>query len=632
MTDSQNSARGGQPDVIGISPDLLQQIITSAISAASSSSPRDATSNTTTPMERATRPSIEMGMTDGTWEFFLGEWKMYKRTTGLNGSAIIDQLLYACSDDFRRDLFNMYGSTMYGMDEDTLLKCIKKLAVQDTNRLVNRSNLWNMKQERGQPITTYISKLRGQAAICDYSLKCIKCNKVNDYSQDIVTDQLIRGLANNDIQQELLAQGDTLRTHEQILQYIIGKQAGIRNQAFLVTSTSLLDVQSAYQRQKKNENYTKHVQIPSHEISGLGCTGCGSRLHGKGTEKPRKMYCPAIGKTCNKCYKSNHFASVCRSTKIVKPESGTNAMVSVQESKPSFFMPQVSDTLTYNHATEKIPHMEYNEKLGWIKTSPRPLPRIQVSVRLDCDMQKTFNKPCPFSVKERTVSAFPDTCAQTTAAGSELMSVLGIACGDLIETSHKIFAANQSEMGIIGAVFLNIQCGKHVSKQLCYISKNLQGLFLSEHACIQLGIVSPSFPQRSSRVCGVVPETSVEEENKAPCGCLKRTLPPPVPNNLPFEGTEENIDKLQKWILDTYKSSAFNVCPHQPLPLMQGPPLKIYIKPNVNPVAVHTPIPAPLHWENAIKADLEKDVALGVLKPVPIGTPTIWCSRAVYVP
>ena len=107
--------------------------------------------------------------------------------------------------------------------------------------------------------------------------------------------------------------------------------------------------------------------------------------------------------------------------------------------------------------------------------------------------------------------------------------------------------------------------------------------------------------------------------------------PPPIPEKLPYPATEENREKLEKWLLEYYKGSTFNVCEHQPLPLMSGPPLEIHVDPEAEPQAVHTPIPVPVHWQKSVKAGLDRDVRLGVIEPVPWGTPTTWCSRMVTV-
>ena len=66
---------------------------------------------------------------------------------------------------------------------------------------------------------------------------------------------------------------------------------------------------------------------------------------------------------------------------------------------------------------------------------------------------------------------------------------------------------------------------------------------------------------------------------------------------------------------------------HQALPLMESPPMRLMINPDVTPTAYHSHIPVPLHWLDAVKAGLDRDVRLGVLEPVPIGEPVTWCHQ-----
>ena len=87
--------------------------------------------------------------------------------------------------------------------------------------------------------------------------------------------------------------------------------------------------------------------------------------------------------------------------------------------------------------------------------------------------------------------------------------------------------------------------------------------------------------------------------------------------------------KLQEYILKHYAASTFNTCEHQVLPLMDGPPLRLMIDPTATPSVHHSPIPVPLHWQDAVKADLDRDVHLGVLEQVPIGNPVTWCHQMV---
>ena len=111
-----------------------------------------------------------------------------------------------------------------------------------------------------------------------------------------------------------------------------------------------------------------------------------------------------------------------------------------------------------------------------------------------------------------------------------------------------------------------------------------------------------------------------------------REPPPPVPTQIPFPPTPENREKLQEWLLDHFASSAFNVCEHQQLPQMTGQPMTCHFRPNVEPKAFHSLLPVPHHWKAAVKGDLDRDVLLGTIEPVPQGTPTKWCARAIVVP
>ena len=79
-------------------------------------------------------------------------------------------------------------------------------------------------------------------------------------------------------------------------------------------------VKSQFQRDKDKNLRTK-------------CINCGGARHGSGGPEDRAKHCPAFGKTCTKCQRKNHLASVCRSqTKLV-------AGVQVQEDKQALSVP-----------------------------------------------------------------------------------------------------------------------------------------------------------------------------------------------------------------------------------------------------------------------------------------------------
>ena len=73
--------------------------------------------------------------------------------------------------------------------------------------MVNRLKLHNLLQGEDQPVQQYVDSLKQIARTCQFSVKCTAdgCDTVVDYSQEIVLDQLVRGLNDDDVQKKVLA-------------------------------------------------------------------------------------------------------------------------------------------------------------------------------------------------------------------------------------------------------------------------------------------------------------------------------------------------------------------------------------------------------------------------------------------
>ena len=226
-----------------------------------------------------------------------------------------------------------------------------------------------------------------------------------------------------------------------------------------------------------------------------------------------------------------------------------------------------------------------------------------------------------------------DTGCQSCLASMKVIERLGLRKHDLIPVTMQMHAANNDGIKILGAVIMRFigksKTGRTLeSRQVVYVTSASDKLFLSRETCTTLGIITKDFPTigEASHIGG---DGNESRATVPTCDCPRRERPPPKPTQLPFPATEANRERLQQWLLDYYKSSAFNTCTHQPLPLMDVPPLRLMIDETAEPVAHHTPIPVPLHWQDMVKAGLDQDVALGVIEPVPIGEPVTWCHRMV---
>ena len=230
-----------------------------------------------------------------------------------------------------------------------------------------------------------------------------------------------------------------------------------------------------------------------------------------------------------------------------------------------------------------------------------------------------------------------DTGCQSCLAGLKIVKKLGLSTRDLIPVDIKMHAADNHDIRILGAAILRLS-GKNnkgeerTTRHMVYVTDNIDKLFLSREACVDLGIIPNTFPAMNEAE-GTNPANAINTTDtplpQQECRCPKRTKPPPIPTSLPYPATEANREKLQQYLLDYYSSSTFNICEHQTLPLMVSRPMRLMIDPHANPTTHHSPIPVPLHWQDDIKAGLDRDVRLGVLEPVPIGEPVTWCHRMV---
>ena len=233
--------------------------------------------------------------------------------------------------------------------------------------------------------------------------------------------------------------------------------------------------------------------------------------------------------------------------------------------------------------------------------------------------------------KPKSFDSTADTGCQTCTAGADVIRQL---CPDeyLVPTRHRIVGITDASLHIIGMALLQItgESGKQ-TRQVVYVSENISGLYLSESALKELGVIDKDFPNSVVSCCETQCQASniEERDEEDQCKCIPRSDTPERPASLPYPPTPENVPRMKEWLVKAFSSSAFNTCSHQQLQTMTGAPVHIKFKEGARPRAVHTPIPVPYHWKKKVKADIDRDVRLGIIEPVPQGTPTEWCSRMV---
>ncbi len=174
--------------------------------------------------------------------------------------------------------------------------------------------------------------------------------------------------------------------------------------------------------------------------------------------------------------------------------------------------------------------------------------------------------------------------------------------------------AIQEDLGVQGAVVADISTqdtsgSVRCIKQLIYLSNKMDKAFLSREALVGLWALPAHFPAIPAGMPHAITAGANDEEPS--CSCPKRPHETPLlPTSLPpgLHTTPENVPPLKQWILDYYGASTFNTCEHQQLHMMTGEPLHLYVDPDARPLAVHKPALVPIHWQEQVFRDLERDV------------------------
>ena len=96
----------------------------------------------------------------------------------------------ACMDEPLERAANNDGLDNCTTEED-LMKRIKALAVKGQNICVNRVKFLQIMQDRGEPVMSFVVRLRGWSNLCSFNVKCTLCLECTSYQEAIMTHQLI---------------------------------------------------------------------------------------------------------------------------------------------------------------------------------------------------------------------------------------------------------------------------------------------------------------------------------------------------------------------------------------------------------------------------------------------------------
>ena len=171
--------------------------------------------------------------------------------------------------------------------------------------------------------------------MCNYVVTG-KCEHNGDitlnYSDSMIRDVLITGLADDDIKRDVLSHTKQDMSLADLVAFVEAKEAGKISSARLSGTHMANAIRSSYKRQTSNVNKppVKHFnghQLSEHKRSATlqestdlqslnssnNCGWCGFTGHGNGKDKlTRFQLCPANKKMCDICGIKGHFTRCCR--------------------------------------------------------------------------------------------------------------------------------------------------------------------------------------------------------------------------------------------------------------------------------------------------------------------------------
>ena len=624
------------------------------------------------------RPKVDIGISEEEWNMFYRRWELFVRCSDISNDNVTSHLIQ-CATDTLGDAVSKVRPKITDAPVDECLKLMKSLAVIPVAKGVLRSELLSMSQKRDETFRAFVARVRGKAEICDYTTEntcdCGNNNTV-DFTDIILRDILISGIYDTDIRRKILGVTDIInKPINDIVTLVEGEEMArdalptMATASAVHTSKSPPSTHTTMNRDQKEKcpdcyklfkMYTEGVRgwnTKPHQV----CIDCYRVQRRRRQKRPNtnsandKTENASIITQCAAIFnesRANHRHRPQTVTYADAAPVGIQSATSYKRKRGRNKNKSAASTRSNRPCDAQPLRMSHHvfTKGEWRRMRFREHPTVNLKLSTNSNDYKSFGLCCP-SVPSTEIIATTDTGAQSCLWSLQDCKKAGYDIENIKPVNLDMSAANRSPIKVTGAIFAHLtgkgQSGEPIScATMIYISPSVKGFYLSYEAMIDLGIIAHNFPmvgaafqppntdkysnqRRDACTLNAMSGCSTGVDNSGRCSCPDRTPVPPRPETMPFTCEPGNNEKMREWLLTHFASSTFNTCPHHPLPSMTGPPVEIHIDTDAVPKVCHTPAPVPLHWQEQVKADLERDEALGVIEKVPYGEQVTWCHRMV---
>lgn len=246
-------------------------------------------------------PTIEPLELDGNVEQWFQRMEAIKtvsETYSSEGSSIDDKTfaiatLGRSAMTLLQDL--LYPDTIAGVSYDKIKTTLVEHLSKKRLELSERAMFYTMTQKPGETIANFYTRLKKASENCNF----------RTYLSDMLRDRLVLGCSCNAAKRKLL-QIEELDLDD-ALKLLQASEVVDASNSLMNSSQPTMPVDFLKKRTKPDRQ----------------CYRCGQAMHSD------RSQCPAIGKSCTKCHKPNHFAKVCRS----RPSTGVTAKPKFEPNK-----------------------------------------------------------------------------------------------------------------------------------------------------------------------------------------------------------------------------------------------------------------------------------------------------------
>ena len=382
-------------------------------------------------------------------------WKDYEALSKLKARPVNEQLalLRRClSDDTLKVMLNLKLSDADKDDTDKIIEALKVHSHGKVNVVIERRSFNLRVQSSTESFDDYLTALRELVKTCDFCEDCCPT---------LIRDRIVTGIRDGEVIKKLLAT-DALDLDKTIAT-CRAEEAAIKHKAEIVSesqSTYEVGKVSTYKKAKKDAAQRKYRSDEKHYWDP--CFKC-NKKHVAGNE-----HCPAKDSKCARCHEKGHWAK----SKTCKKNKKSVQSVSVK---------------SLGSIVANIDGRMHG-----------PAPKVEVKIEGEV-------------ANGATIRATPDSGADRTARGKNILEILGIDENNLREPSIDLTSADGNEMNQIGEFDAVIRAGDKTVVDTIHVFNNISGFYLSWYSSRGLGYLPQEYPQQITRGDTVAASVVVDE-------------------------------------------------------------------------------------------------------------------------